>query len=131
MEKDKGSSRTTLLRQLAISATNLWNESIAPIQETKKLLRTPSDARVKKFSRFLPNHATDIDVGIAIGKLKELFVKVSQSPHLLGKNGRKWQADLMWCVIPDNYNKIQELKYYDANAKPAKALTDKDHEQGW
>lgn len=131
IDLDKETSRDTLVKHLAKSATKLWNEMIAPIQETKKVLRTPSDARAKKFSRFIPKHATDLDLNIAIADIRKLLEIVAKSPHLLGNNNRKWQADLMWCVVPDNFNKIHELKYYDANAKASKPLTDKDHESGW
>lgn len=42
---------------------------------------------------------------------KGYFEHVSNTPFLLGDNGRQWKADLRWLVKPSNFKKVFEGKY--------------------
>jgi hypothetical protein len=79
----------------------LWNE--VAHADLSRWLKTVGERKANAMARFKEN--PDLRFW------RELFVRVSASDFLRGKNDRAWRADPEWLMKPGNLNKVLEGKY--------------------
>jgi len=98
-----------------------WNElakqhNLPTVRTMTKKRITTLKARMKENPQYLA------DFGEAVNQ-------IPSRPFLMGKNDRKWTADIDWILQPDSVTKILEGKYTDRDSKPEPEIIQENGKQ--